>query len=368
MIPFGNLKKQYLSIQKEIDFVIKQVLNKGWFILGENVDKFEEEFAEYCGVKYGIGVANGVEAIQIALIGLDIGKGDEVITAANSCPATALGIYLSGANPVYVDIDINSYNIDASKIEEKITKRTKAILPVHLYGQVAQMDLINKIAKKYKLKVVKDASQAHGAEYKNRKAGSLGDVGCFSFYPSKNLGAYGDGGMIVTNNKNLAERLKGLRNYGKNNKGEFLERGINSRLDELQAAILRVKLKYLDKWIKQRRYLANLYNDNLEDSELILPKEDKDCFHSYHLYVIRSKKRNQLMNFLKNNGIQTAIHYPKVIYLEKAYQDPKFKKGFCPIAEKLSQEILSLPIYPELTKQEVKKISNLILSYENNFS
>ncbi len=363
MIPFGNLKKQYLSIQKEIDFVIKQILNKGWFILGENVEKFEKEFAEYCGVKYGIGVANGVEAIQITLMSLGIGEGDEVITVANSCSATALGIYLSGAKPVYVDINLDSYNIDVSKIEEKIIKKTKAILPVHLYGQVAQMDSISKIAKKYKLKVVEDACQAHGAEYKNRKAGSLGDAGCFSFYPSKNLGAYGDGGMIVTDNKRLAEKLKRLRNYGKDKKGEFLEKGINSRLDELQAAILRIKLKYLDKWIKQRRYLADLYNNYLKNSVMILPKENKDSFHNYHLYVIRSKKRNQLMNFLKKKGIQTAIHYPKVTYLEKAYQDSKFKKGICPIAEKYSQEILSLPIYPELTNQEIKIISKTILKF-----
>ncbi|MFH0805613.1 MAG: DegT/DnrJ/EryC1/StrS family aminotransferase [Patescibacteria group bacterium] len=363
MIYFGDLKRNYLSIQKEIDKSIQKVLQKGWFILGSEVQEFEKEFARYCGVKYGVGVANGVEAIQIALMSLGISKDDEVITPANSCPATALGIHLSGASPVYVDIDSESYNIDVSKIEKLINKKTKAILPVHLYGQTAQIDEINKIAKKFKLKVVEDACQAHGAMYKNKKSGGLGDLGCFSFYPSKNLGAYGDGGMIITNDFKLAEKCSSLRNYGKNEKGEFQEKGINSRLDELQAAILNVKLKYLDKWIERRKYLANLYNTYLKDSSVIIPKEDKNCSHNYHLYVIRYRNRDGLRNYLKEKGVGTAIHYPKVIYLEKAYQDKNYKKGSCPIAEKYSQEILSLPMYPELTEKEIKQISKIILNY-----
>jgi len=363
MINFGDLKRNYLSIQKEIDKSIKKVLQKGWFILGSEVKEFEKEFVEYCGAKYGIGVANGVEAIQIALMGLEIKKGDEIITSANSCPATVTGIYLSGAKPIYADINSETYNIDVSKIEKLINKNTKAILPVHLYGQTAQMDEINKIANNFGLKVIEDACQAHGSMYKNKMAGNLGDVACFSFYPSKNLGAYGDGGMIVTNDFKLAEKYESLRNYGKNDQGEFEKRGINSRLDELQAAILRIKIKHLDEWIERRRYLAKLYNKYLENSSVILPKEDNDCFHNYHLYVIRCKDRSGLMSYLKNEGIETAIHYPKVIYLEKAYQDKIYKKGLCPISEKYSKEILSLPIYPELTEKEIKKISKTILNY-----
>lgn len=363
MIDFGNLKRNYLSIQKEIDKSIKKVLQKGWFILGDEVQEFEKEFAKYCGVKYGIGVANGVEAIQIALMGLGIKKGDEIITPANSCPATATGICLSGAKPIYADINPGTYNIDISKIKKLINKNTKAILPVHLYGQTVQMDEINRTANEFGLKVIEDACQAHGAMYKKKKAGNLSDVACFSFYPSKNLGAYGDGGIIVTNDIKLAEKYKTLRNYGKDNKGEFKEKGINSRLDELQAVILRVKLKHLDKWIKRRRYLASLYDEYLKNSSIILPKEDKNCFHSYHLYVIRYKNRNRLMEHLKKKEIGTAIHYPKVIYLEKAYQDKIHKKGSCLISERYSKEILSLPMYPELTKKEIEKISKIILNY-----
>ena len=363
MINFGDLRRNYLSINEEIDKSIQKVLQKGWFVLGSEVQEFEKKFAKYCGVKYGVGVANGVEAIQIALMSLSIGEGDEVITVANSCPATALGIRLSGANPVYVDIDPESYNIDVSKIEKLINKKTKAILPVHLYGQIAQMDRINKIAKKFGLKVIEDSCQAHGAMYKDKKSGNLSNIGCFSFYPSKNLGAYGDGGMIVTNNSKLAEKCISLRNYGKNEKGEFKEKGINSRLDELQAAVLNVKLKYLDKWIEKRKHLANLYNKYLNNSSIIIPKEDKDCFHSYHLYVIRYKDRNGLRNYLKEQRIGTAIHYPEVIYLEKAYQDKNYKKGSCPIAERTNKEIISLPMYPELKDSEIKKISKTILNY-----
>jgi len=363
MIDFGDLKRNYLSIQKEIDKSVQKVLQKGWFILGENVEKFEKEFAEYCQARYGVGVGNGLGAIQISLMALRIGKNDEVLTAPNSAMATALAISLVGAKPIFVDINPETYNIDSLKIEAKITKKTKAILPVHLFGQSADMEAINKIAKKYNLKVIEDACQAHGANYQGRKTGSLSNIGCFSFYPSKNLGTYGEGGMILTNNKHLAEQAIRLRNYGQKTRYLFPERGINSRLDELQAAILRVKLRYLDKWNQRRRFLAKLYNQYLANSSVIIPQEQKDCEHIYHLYVIRTKKRNQLQRYLAKQGIQTAIHYPKPIYLQKAYQDLGLKKGTCPIAEKYSQEILSLPIYPELKESQIKKISQTILKF-----
>jgi len=363
MIPFGDLKKNYLSIQKEIDKAIKKVLGKGWYILGSEVKEFEKEFSNYCGVKYGIGVANGMEALQISLNVLNIGAGDEVITVPNSAMATSLAIIRSGAKPVFVDINQDSYNIDIPQIEGKITKRTKAILLVHLFGQMAEMDSINKIAKKHNLKVIEDACQAHGSEYMNKRSGSWGDVGCFSFYPSKNLGAYGDGGMIVTNNAKVAEQAIILRNYGKKTRYNFYKKGINSRLDEIQAAILRVKLKHLDKWNKKRREIAGWYNYFLTDSPVIIPEEQKKCFHIYHLYVIKSEKRDKLKEFLDKNNVGTEIHYPKVNYLEKAYSDLKIRKGTCPVAEKTSKIILSLPMYPELTRKEIKKISQLILSF-----
>lgn len=363
MIYFGDLKKQYLSIKKDIDRSIAKTLNSGWFILGQEVKKFEKEFAKYCGTKYAIGVGNGLEALQIALMSLNIGPGDEVITAPNSAMATSLAISAVGAKPVFVDINPNSYNIDPVKIEKKITKKTKAILLVHLFGQSAQMDAINKIAKKHNLKVVEDVCQAHGAKYKSKRTGSLGDVGCFSFYPSKNLGAYGDGGMIITSDQKVFQQARKLRDYGQKERNIFLEKGLNSRLDEIQAAILRVKLKHLDKWNKKRRTLAKLYDKYLANCDIIIPRQSKNCFHIYHLYVIQTKNRDKLQKYLARQGIQAVIHYPKPIYLQKAYKDLKLKKGTCPVAEKLSQEILSLPIYPELTENQVKKISQAIKKF-----
>src|SRR3989338_6767825 len=302
-VPFLDLRRQYLAIKKEIDAAIQDVLNSGSFILGENVAKFEEEFAQYCGTKYAIGVANGTDALELALRALEIGRGDEVITTPFTFIATAEAIVAVGAKPIFVDIDLNTYNIYTKKIEKILKKRNKsskikAVIPVHLYGQPADMDEIMRISKKYNLKVVEDCAQAVGAEYKGKKVSSFGDCGCFSFFPSKNLGAYGDGGIIVTNKKNIAERLNILRMHGGKDKYHHIIEGRNSRLDELHAAILRVKLKYLDGWNEARRKNAICYNslfkkNGLNDS-IILPKGDPHRNHIYHVYAIRTNRRNDL--------------------------------------------------------------------------
>ena len=360
-IPFGNLKKQYLSIKSEIDKAIKRVLDSGWFILGEQVGKFEKEFAKYCGVKYCVGVANGMEALQLSLMALDIKKGDEVITTPLSAAATSLAIIQVGAKPVFVDIDPVSFNIDVNKIERAITKRTKAILPVHLYGQMADMSAIIKIAKKYNLKIIEDACQAHGASLNNKQAGNWGDCGAFSFYPSKNLGAFGDGGAITTNSKNLADKIKFLRNYGQVGRYEHKYMGLNSRLDEMQAGILRVKLKYLKKWNGQRQQISKIYQQELQDLDLILPQFENKTDHVWHLYVIRTKKQDKLQKYLAQQGIGTQVHFPKVLYNQLAIKP--FSKGKCPQAERVVKEILSLPIYPELSEKEVKYVCKKIRSF-----
>ncbi|MFH1582992.1 MAG: DegT/DnrJ/EryC1/StrS family aminotransferase [Candidatus Falkowbacteria bacterium] len=362
---FGDLKKQYSEIKNEIDQAIKKVLLKGWFILGKEVEEFEKEFAGYCGAKYCLGVANGLEALQISLLVLGIKKGDEVITTPLTAMATSLAIMNVGAKPVFVDIDSITYNIDASKIEKAVSKKTKAILPVHLYGQMAQMDKIMKIARKYKLAVVEDCAQAAGSAYKGRKAGTFGDLGAFSFYPSKNLGAYGDAGCIITNNKKLAEKVRAFRDYGQDGRYNHVYLGLNSRLDEIQAAILRVKLKHLDRWNKQRRRLAKLYNKLLAGAEVVWPTEQKSNYHIYHLYVIRTKKRDELLKYLLKHGVQTGVHYPKLIYQQPAYKEAGLPKGNCPVAEKYCQEIISLPIYPELKEKETRYICKKVKEFIN---
>jgi len=363
-VPFVDLKRQYDSIKDEVNTKINKVLQNTHFILGENSDAFEKEFANYCGVKYGVGVASGSDALTLNLKALGIGKGDEVITAPNTFIATVDAISRNGAKPVFVDIDPETYNIDVAEIEEKITDKTKAIIPVHLYGQPADMDEIIKIAKKYDLKIIEDACQAHGAEYKGKKVGSLSDVGCFSFYPAKNLGAYGDGGMVVTNNEQIAERIKMLRNYGQSKKYYHDFIGYNSRLDEIQAAVLRVKLRYLDEWNDKRREHAKLYNELLENvSGIETPTEKEFVKHVYHLYVIRCKNRNELQNYLSSKGVSTGIHYPIPVHLQKAYKHLEYKEGDFPITEKYAKEILSLPMFPELTDEEIEAVVGLIRSH-----
>lgn len=363
MIPMNDFVLQYSSIERELSKAIRQVFESGFFILSENVEAFEKEFAKYCGAKYGIGVGNGLEAIQLALVAYDVGNGDEVLTVSNSAVATALAISHTGAKPVFVDIDKSTYNIDHSKIEEKITRKTRAIVPVHLFGNPANMDPILEIARRHDLTVVEDACQAHGAHYKGKRVGSLGDVGCFSFYPTKNLGAYGDGGMILTNDKDIYEKIRMIRNYGQKTRYTHLFKGYNSRLDELQAAILRVKLRHLEEWNDARRRNAKIYNDLLPKSDVICPTEMEYAKHVYHLYVIRGAKRNELQNFLSSKGITTLIHYPIPIHLQEAYKELGMTIGTLPVTEEIANKILSIPIYPELTRNQIEYVANVISEF-----
>ncbi len=364
-IPFGDLRRQYLSIKDEIDGAVHSALDSGWFILGKQVEAFEREFAEYCGCRYGVGVGSGTEALHLALLACGVKQGDEVITVPNTAVPTVSAISFANAVPIFVDIDPKSYTMDVSKIEEKISIKTKAIIPVHIFGQSADMDLNLEIAEKWNLNIIEDACQAHGTEYKNRKIGSIGDVGCSSFYPSKNLGAYGDGGMVVTNNKDIAQKVWMLRNYGQEKRYYHSIKGFNSRLDELQAAILRVKLKYLDEWNARRREIAKLYDEMITNNEILKPAKMDYGKHIYHLYVIRTERRDQLQKYLQKRGIKTVIHYPIPVHLQEAYHDLGLKEGTCPIAEKYAHEVLSLPMFPELTEEEVEFICGAINSFQS---
>ncbi len=360
MIPIVDLKKQYKAIKSEVDSAIAEVINSGWFILGEQVEKFEKEFANFSGTKYAVGVGSGTEALHLVLVALGVKSSDEVITVPNTAIFTVSAISFANAKPVFVDIDSQYYTMDPAKIEKAITKKTKVILPVHLYGQCANMDPILEIAKRYNLRVVEDTCQTHGAKYKDKKAGSMGDCGCFSFYPTKNLGAYGDGGMIITNNPELAEQVKMLRNGGQEKRYYHKVKGFNSRLDEIQAAILRVKLRHLDSWNKLRRKNALLYNKLITNEKIIKPAEANYGKHVYHLYVVRIRERNKFQQYLKDNNINTYSHYPIPIYLQEAYRFLGLKRGACPVAEKCAHEILSLPMFPELEEREISYIADII--------
>lgn len=363
MIPAGDLKLQYSAIKVEIDEAVHSVLEGGWFILGKNVAAFESEFAAYLGAAHAIGVGNGTDALQLALLACGIGPGDEVITVPNSATFTALAISATGATPRFVDIDPDSFNLDPHKLPEAISPRTKAIIPVHLYGQSADMDTILAIARQHGLVVIEDAAQAHGATYHGRKVGTLGDLGCFSFYPSKNLGAFGDAGAVVTDNVELANRVHMLRNGGQKARYDHQLLGINSRLDELQAAILRVKLSYLDRWNQQRRHLAALYSALLGDSSVETPLEMPLVEHVYHQYVIRCSRRDELQTYLRQCGVETAIHYPVPIHLQAAYRGLNVGHGSFPVAERYAHEVLSLPIYPELTDAKARQVTSCILAW-----
>lgn len=364
MILCSNPQEQYLAHKTEIDAAVKKVLQKGWYILGEEVKAFEKEFSSYIGVKYGIGVGSGTEALHIALFACGLGSGDEVITVSHTAVATIAAIELCRATPVLVDIEPFSYTIDVKKIEAAISPKTKAIVPVHIYGQAADLDSILEIAKKYKLKVIEDCAQAAGALYKGKKVGSFGDAACFSFYPTKNLGAFGDGGMIVTNSAELAEQAVLLREYGWKERYISHCPGWNSRLDEIQAAVLRVKLKYLDKDNEKRQKIASMYNKELKPAGLKLPICSSNSTHVYHLYVVRSDQRDSLKTHLKNKGVQTLIHYPVPIHLQPAYKGRLAGSEQLKETEKASREVLSLPIYPELKIEEIDLIAKAILEFK----
>jgi len=372
MIPFLDLKEINAQYIDELKEACVKVIDSGWYIQGKEHQAFEEEFAEYCGTKYAIGVANGLDALILILraykkLGFLCDE-DEVIVPSNTYIASILAISENNLTPVLVEPDINAYLIDPDKIENKITSKTKAIMPVHLYGQTCQMDKINEIAKKYNLKVIEDSAQAHGAYSGNKKTGNLGDASGFSFYPGKNLGALGDGGAVTTNDGKLANTIRALGNYGSHKKYENLYKGVNSRLDEMQAAMLRVKLKYIDNEIEKRREIASYYIKNIKNPNIILPIQDSTLNiqnyknHVWHLFVIRTDKRDKLQKYLMDNGIQTLIHYPIPPHKQEAYREWNNKSY--PISEQIHKEVLSLPISGVQSLEDTKKIVQVINAYK----
>lgn len=369
-VKFLDIGATYKELKPEIDAAINKVLSGGWYILGENVVDFENDFAKYCGVKYCIGVGNGMDALELILRAYGIGAGDEVIVPANTYIATVLVVNLVGATPVLVEPDIHSYNIDPALVEAAITKKTKAVIAVDLYGQCANMGKIKKICRKHNLKLIEDAAQAHGALHDGRKAGSLGDAAGFSFYPGKNLGAYGDAGAVTTNDPKVAQYVRIAHNYGSKIKYHNLIKGFNSRLDDLQAAILQVKLKKLDNWNRRREKIADYYLKNLnpkKNRNFILPEVMPVNKHVWHVFVIRTKKRNKFIDYFNKLGIGTLIHYPLPYYQQPAYKElNKFKDNF-PLSNIIADEVVSLPIGPHLKDKEMRYVVKTVNSFINDF-
>ena len=350
-IPFNQLKPLHDLLADEIHAAVRRVADSGWYILGPEVRAFEAEFAQYHGVSHAVGVASGTDAIELALRAGGIGAGDEVITVAHTAMATVAAIENAGATPVLADIDFDTYTLEPQAAEAAISERTRAIVVVHLYGQPADMDALKALADQCNLLLIEDCAQAHGAEYRGRKVGAIGDLGVFSFYPTKNMGAYGDGGAVITNSPDYAERLEKLRNYGQTSRYTHQSRGTNSRLDEMQAAVLRVKLKHLDDHNARRRQIAALYNANLRS--VVTPIDAADRLHAYHLYVIRDRNRDELMTALDERGIGTLIHYPIPVHLQASHRDLGMIDGSLPRTEQAAREILSLPLYIGLSNEEV---------------
>ena len=359
-IPFLDLKSPYLELQLELDGAYRRVMESGWYILGKETEAFEAEFAAYCGVRHCIGVGNGLDALHIILRAMNIGPGDEVIVPTNTYIATWLAVSYAGATPVPVEPDERTFNIDPARIEAAITSRTKAIMPVHLYGQPADMDPINALAERYSLKVIEDAAQAHGARYLGKRTGGLGHAAGFSFYPGKNLGAIGDGGAVTTNDSALAERIKLLRNYGSKVKYHNKEKGFNSRLDELQAAFLRVKLSRLDEWNERRHQIAQKYLDGLNAPGLRLPFVPDWAEPVWHLFVVCHQGRDLVQQLLRDADVDTLIHYPVPPHLQQAYHELEFQEGSYPLGERLAKETLSLPIGPQMASGTIEKIISIL--------
>ena len=361
MIKFLDLEKVNNRFREEIDGRIKTILDKGWYLQGDENKLFEKHFAEYCGVKHCIGCANGLDALNLIIRAYGFGIGDEIIVPANTYIASILAISENGCTPVLVEPDIKTYNINPDLIEEKITGRTKAIMVVHLYGQAVQMDKIWGLAKKYNLKVIEDSAQAHGAFYNGKRTGNLGDASGFSFYPGKNLGCMGDGGCVTTNDDELAVKVRAIANYGSDRKYHHIYKGVNSRLDEIQAAVLDVKLEYLDKDNNRRREIAKYYRENIKNPAIILPETYDKNAHVWHIFAIRTDKRDELQKYLEENGIQTNIHYPTPPHKQGAYKE--WENECYPISEKIHREVLSLPMSPVLTDDEVKKVVEVINAF-----
>jgi len=360
MIPFLDLKAQHASIRPELDAAIDRVFESSQFVLGREVEQFEQEFASFCGVRHAAGVNTGTSALHLAMLAAGIGAGDEVITVPFTFVATVAAVRYTGATPVFVDVDPQSLTMDAEQIERAITSRTKAILPVHLYGQMANMDRIMAIARRHGLLVIEDACQAHGAEFRGRRAGSIGDLGCFSFYPGKNLGACGEGGLVSTGNEEYARRVRMLRDWGQSKKYCHELRGYNFRLEGLQGAILRVKLRHLEDWTEARRVRAARYAGALEGADVIAPIESPDTRHVYHVYAVRTANRSALQQSLERDGIQTNIHYPIPVHLQPAHADLGWREGDFPVSERAAREVLSLPMYPELPLEAVDRVADAV--------
>lgn len=360
MIPFVDLQAQYRALKPEIDAAVLRVFENAQFILGPAVAAFETDFAAYCHTAEAVGVNSGTSALHLALLAAGVGRGDEVITTPFTFVATAAAIEYAGARPVFVDIEPDYWTLDPSKIEAAITPRTKAIVPVHLYGQPADMDPIRDVARRHKLVVIEDAAQAHGAEYKGRRCGSMGEIGCFSFYPGKNLGAYGEGGAVVTNDAAIASRIRLLRSWGEEVRYEHKYRGFNYRMDGVQGAVLGVKLRYLEQWTDARRRHAIEYGRQLRGTGVRVPVERDGCRHVYHVYVVRVDRRDDVRAQLTAAGVQTGVHYPIPVHLQPAYRDLGYVPGDFPVSERVAGEVLSLPIYPELTSEQIALVADVL--------
>ena len=357
MVPLVDLKAQYRSIRQEINDAIQHVLDSTQFVLGEEVAAFERDFAAYCGGREAVAVNSGTSALHLSLLAAGIGPGDEVITIPFTFVATVAAIRYAGATPVYVDIDPRTFTMDAGQVERAITPRTRALLPVHLYGHPADMDPLVEIARRHKLTLIEDACQAHGAEYKGRRVGSIGDMGCFSFYPGKNLGAYGEGGAVVTNNPEFAGKIRMLRDWGQDRKYHHQYLGYNYRMEGIQGAILKVKLRHLEDWTEARRAHAIRYREILADAGVRLPQEQPWARHVYHVYAVRTNDREALQKSLNQAGVGTGIHYPVPVHEQPGYADPRYKRGDFPKSEAAADEVLSLPMYAELTEDQLQQVA-----------